>query len=193
MVTPAEFDRLVMSATLDELSAGAIQRIWCVQETISDSALTVREFFFGVTTELDLQAVAHASSLPARLSELDLSARMLDQRVSDLPLLPCEHQAVIGTLACMASGSDAVFYLGQLWEKLSVECRRWIEQVLASRFIFVLHRAAEYSPGGGDGAVVLVDGSRVMGWCSQAYLEAHPEVYRTLTATAVRAPKIDMD
>ena len=192
VVTPAEFDRLVMSVTLDELSAGAIRNTWCVQNISSDNALTVREFF-GVPTELDLQAVAHASSLPARFAELDLSTRMLDQRVSDLPLLPCEHQAVIGTLACMASGSDAVFYLGQLWEKLSVECRRWIEQVLASRFIFVVHRAAEYSPDGGDGAVVLVDGSKVVGWCSRAHLEAHPEVYRTLTATAVRAQKIDMD
>ena len=192
VVTPAEFDRLVMSATLDELSAGAIQSTWCVHDISSDNALTVREFF-GVPTGLDLQAVAQASSLPARLSELDLSARMLDQRVSDLPLLPGEHQAVIGTLACMGSGSDAVFYLGQLWEKLSVECRRWIEQVLASRFIFVVHRAAEYSPGGREGAVVLVDGSKVVGWCSRAHLEAHPEVYRTLTATAVRAQKIDMD
>ena len=76
-----------------------------------------------------------------------LSARMLDQRVSDLPLLPGDHQAVIGTLACMGSGSDSVFYLrSNCGSKLSVECRRWIEQVLASRFIFVVHRAAEYCP-----------------------------------------------
>ena len=190
VLVPGPLDRLTMSAVALSLSGGKTRRPWYIQEMDADAGVSVREHF-GISYDSNLQLMIDAMPRPDALAGLEMGPLLLDGDGTDLESFCFDHQAVIGTLGCLAGSGDACFFSGRLWSELSYECRGWISLVLKNRLLILVRSTEELSACAEDNAILLVDGAQVAGWCRRAFLEAHPELYRDLKTTRVAAPVFD--